>query len=74
MLRFSLLNSQFCDMDKQFPNLLFPAFHIQEQMQKKFMGVKWWTRRKALFHQARLEMAGPQAVAEEKAKQKARNS
>jgi hypothetical protein len=48
-------------MDRQFPNLLFPAFHIQEQMQKKFMGVKWWARRKQLFYEARLEISGPEA-------------
>lgn len=36
-----------------FPHLMFPAFRIQETMQKHFMGSKWWHRKNRKFQAAK---------------------
>ena len=57
---------EFQEMDRNFPNLMFPCFQVQEFMMKKFYGSAWWRRRKNLFHEARIHIAGNVAVQADK--------
>ena len=61
--------AEFTEMDKNFPNLMFPSFQVQEFMMKKFFGSAWWARRKNMFHEARVHIAGDDAKKQEKQKQ-----
>ena len=37
------------ELNDTFPHLLFPAFRIQETIQRQFMGYKWWQRKQQKF-------------------------
>mmetsp|Transcript_5105 Transcript_5105/g.9818 ORF Transcript_5105/g.9818 Transcript_5105/m.9818 type:complete len:470 (+) Transcript_5105:30-1439(+) len=34
-----------------FPHLLFPAFRLQEAIQRRFLGCKWWQRKQRKFYE-----------------------
>ena len=38
-------------LHKNLPHLLYPAFRIQEAMQRRFMGCKWWQRKHRKFQE-----------------------
>ena len=37
------------ELNDTFPHLLYPAFRIQETVQRQFMGYKWWKRKQQKF-------------------------
>lgn len=38
---------------KKLPHLLYPAFRVQEKMQKRFMGRRFWKRKLTLYEEAK---------------------
>jgi len=36
---------EFADLHVRFPFLLYPGFHIQDQLRRKFLGLNWWERK-----------------------------
>ena len=51
------------ELNSTFPHLLFPAFRIQETIQRQFMGYKWWHRKQQKFAAAK-ELIRKEAEAE----------
>merc|ERR1711871_451410 len=65
---------EYADMNIRFPNLLYPIFRIQNKCYQKFFGVQWWERRKTIFHEARMSMAGEDIAAKDREEQARRNA
>ena len=64
---------EYADMNIRFPNLLYPIFRIQNKCYQKFFGVSWWERRKTIFHEARMSMAGEDVAQKDREEQARRN-
>ena len=47
--------AEFCEFNRLFPALFFPAFGIQYNMMVNVMGVKWWNIKKRLLQNERNE-------------------
>jgi F-box/leucine-rich repeat protein 2/20 len=64
---------EYVGMNDHYPNLLFPAFRIQNNIYKKCMGVSWWMRRKDIFHAARMSISPDEVAEKDIQEQKRRN-
>lgn len=48
--------STFEGLTKKLPYLMYSAFRVQEKMRQKFMGVRWWRRKLALYAKANKQL------------------
>lgn len=64
------------ELNRRFPNLLYPAFRLQESMMRCTLGMQWWQLKRHAMVEARREerMASERELARQmKASQKLRN-
>ena len=61
--------NEFVKLHKQFPQLLHPAFRIQDSIAQKTMGREWWASKKDYFAKSRNKDAKAKEREKEKAKQ-----
>jgi Ca2+-binding EF-hand superfamily protein len=47
---------EFASVNRRYASMFMPIFHIQKNMQRNFLGQRYWNRKKALFVQVRDHM------------------
>ena len=61
---------EFCALHKKYPQMLHPAFRMQDSIMAATMGRDWWINRRALFAEERMKIAKDEKKAKEREKKK----